>query len=56
MAAQVSGKFHYDVKGISEYPAVGDFVMVDRADNQGKRNDPPRTYTEKYFCTKSGRF
>jgi ribosome biogenesis GTPase len=27
--AQVSGKFRYDVKTISDYPAVGDYVMVD---------------------------
>lgn len=26
---QVSGKFHYNVHTISEYPAVGDFVMTD---------------------------
>ena len=32
MAAEVSGKFHYSVKELSEYPAVGDFVMVDRTD------------------------
>lgn len=33
MAAEISGKFHYRVKGLSEYPAVGDFVMVDRTDH-----------------------
>ncbi len=33
IAAEISGKFHYNVKGPSEYPAVGDFVMVDRTDN-----------------------
>lgn len=31
--AEVSGKYHHSVKGISEYPAVGDFVMVDRTNN-----------------------
>lgn len=31
--AEVSGKFHYSVKELSEYPAVGDFVMVDRTNN-----------------------
>ena len=33
IAAEVSGKFHYSVKELSEYPAVGDFVMVDRTEN-----------------------
>ncbi len=33
IAAEVSGKFHYRVKELSDYPAVGDFVMVDRTDN-----------------------
>lgn len=28
--AEVSGKFHYNVKDLSEFPAVGDFVMIDR--------------------------
>ena len=28
--AEVSGKFRYEATGLSEYPAVGDFVMVDR--------------------------
>lgn len=26
---EISGRFHYDVKAKSEYPAVGDFVMAD---------------------------
>lgn len=30
MLAEVSGNFHYRVKDHSEFPAVGDFVMVDR--------------------------
>ena len=30
ITARVSGKFHYSVKDMSEYPAVGDFVMVDQ--------------------------
>jgi len=33
IATEISGKFHYSVKELSEYPAVGDFVMVDRTDN-----------------------
>ena len=33
ITAEVSGKFHYSVKDFSEFPAVGDFVMVDRTDN-----------------------
>ncbi|MDO4481673.1 MAG: ribosome small subunit-dependent GTPase A [Bacillota bacterium] len=32
MNALVSGKFHYDVKSPSDYPAVGDYVMVSTAD------------------------
>lgn len=33
IVAEISGKYHYNVKGISEYPAVGDFVMIDRTNN-----------------------
>lgn len=33
MAAQISGKFRHSVSDTSEFPAVGDFVMVDRLDN-----------------------
>ncbi|WP_231584093.1 ribosome small subunit-dependent GTPase A [Domibacillus indicus] len=33
MAAEMSGKFLYSVKEPSKYPAVGDFVMVDRTDH-----------------------
>ncbi|KZN98596.1 ribosome small subunit-dependent GTPase A [Pseudobacillus badius] len=33
IAAEISGKFHYSVTELSEYPAVGDFVMVDRTDH-----------------------
>ena len=35
ITAEISGKFHYSVKDFSEYPAVGDFVMVDRTYSQG---------------------
>lgn len=31
--AEISGRFHYSVRDTFEYPAVGDFVMVDRLDN-----------------------
>lgn len=31
--AEISGKFHFYVSDSSEYPAVGDFVMVDRTDD-----------------------
>ena len=31
--AEISGKFHYRIKDHSQYPAVGDFVMVDRTDD-----------------------
>ncbi|RKQ34639.1 ribosome small subunit-dependent GTPase A [Oceanobacillus halophilus] len=30
--AEISGKFHFNVKDLSEFPAVGDFVMIDRID------------------------
>lgn len=33
MAAEISGKLHYDITEPSQYPAVGDFVMVDRTDH-----------------------
>lgn len=33
IVAEISGRFHFCVKELSEYPAVGDFVMVDRTDN-----------------------
>ena len=33
LAAEVSGKFRFTVKTLSEYPAVGDFVMLDRNEN-----------------------
>lgn len=35
LAAEISGKFRFTVKTISDYPAVGDFVMIDRIDNTG---------------------
>jgi len=31
--AEVSGKFHYKADDLAQFPAVGDFVMVDRMDN-----------------------
>ena len=33
LTAEVSGKFRFDVKNLSDYPAVGDFVMLDRNTN-----------------------
>ena len=33
IVAEISGKFHYSIKNPSQYPAVGDFVMVDRTDD-----------------------
>lgn len=30
--AEVSGKFRYETKSVTEFPAVGDFVMLNRAD------------------------
>lgn len=36
LTAEVSGKFRFTVKTLSDYPAVGDFVMLDRNDaNRG---------------------
>lgn len=35
LTAEVSGKFIYEVKKLSNYPAVGDFVMIDRNINAG---------------------
>lgn len=33
VTAEVSGRFRFDVKLLSDYPAVGDFVMLDRNTN-----------------------
>jgi len=33
--AEVSGKLRYEAKSVADYPAVGDFVMVDRWENTG---------------------
>ena len=33
LLAEISGKFRFDVRVLSDYPAVGDFVMLDRLDN-----------------------
>ena len=33
ITAEISGKLRFDVKLLSDYPAVGDFVMLDRNDN-----------------------
>jgi ribosome biogenesis GTPase len=35
LSAEISGKFRFDVKRLSDYPAVGDFVMLDRNNNVG---------------------
>ena len=51
ITAQVSGKYLYSVKENSEYPAVGDFVMVDRTDQfTRKRYYSPCPFTEKCIC------
>jgi ribosome biogenesis GTPase len=31
--AEVSGRFRFDAETLSDFPAVGDFVMIDRKDN-----------------------
>lgn len=33
IAAEISGKFRYTATRLSDYPAVGDFVMLDRSDS-----------------------
>ncbi len=33
LAAEISGKFRFTVKFLSDYPEVGDFVMLDRNEN-----------------------
>lgn len=33
LTAEISGKFRYGVQSLADYPAVGDFVMLDRTDN-----------------------
>jgi ribosome biogenesis GTPase len=33
--AEVSGKFRFNAVKVSDYPAVGDFVMMDRMENSG---------------------
>lgn len=35
--AEVSGRFRYEAACLSDYPAVGDFVMVDHSEEQGNR-------------------
>ncbi len=34
VAAEISGKLRYAATRLSDYPAVGDFVMLDRSDNR----------------------
>ncbi len=34
LLAEVSGKFRYETKYLSDYPVVGDFVMLDRSNDQ----------------------
>ena len=34
LTAEVSGKFRFNTTTLSNYPAVGDFVMIDRIDNK----------------------
>lgn len=33
--AETSGKFRYEVENVSDFPAVGDFVMIDCAQSMG---------------------
>lgn len=34
--AEVSGKLRYNAKSASDFPAVGDFVLIDNTDNKGR--------------------
>jgi ribosome biogenesis GTPase / thiamine phosphate phosphatase len=34
ITAEVAGKVHFGARTLSDYPSVGDFVMVDRTDNE----------------------
>lgn len=34
LQAEISGKLRFEVKTLSDYPAVGDFVVLDRADDK----------------------
>lgn len=45
--AEVSGKFRYEASHLSQYPAVGDFVVVDRADTQSGNAVIHRVLTRK---------
>ncbi len=33
LIAEISGKFHHSVNDLTDYPSVGDFVMIDRTDH-----------------------
>lgn len=33
--AEISGKFRYEAQNVSDFPAVGNFVMHDRRENSG---------------------
>lgn len=35
LTAEISGKFRFEVQALSDYPAVGDFVLLDRIDDGG---------------------
>jgi ribosome biogenesis GTPase len=35
LTAEISGKLRFDAKGLSDFPAVGDFVMLDRKEDTG---------------------
>ena len=35
LAAEVSGKFRFETQGAADFPAVGDFVMLDRSSDEG---------------------
>ncbi len=45
--AEISGKFRFDVKTLSDYPAVGDFVMLDRNEDTNGNAIIHRVLTRK---------
>jgi len=45
--AEISGKFRYEVTELSEYPAVGDFVMADRTESSSGNAIIHRVLTRK---------
>lgn len=47
LLAEISGKFYYGVTELSEFPAVGDFVMIDRTNNSHGKGIIHKVLTRK---------